>query len=60
VDPDVFSVSAREWRRVIDPAHRHEVLCRPCYDVIDQLTRGREQEASDEKDDVGGDLDDDA
>lgn len=42
--PDMFNVPDREWEKYVEPAMRHKMLCRPCYDwiknVIDAARRG--------------------
>jgi hypothetical protein len=32
--PELFHVPDVEWKRNVDPGHRRDVLCRPCYDFI--------------------------
>jgi hypothetical protein len=32
--PEMFHVSDDEWRRYVEPAKRHKMLCRSCFDQI--------------------------
>lgn len=37
VDPELFNVPDREWRKYVPPNLQKEVLCRKCYDRMKQL-----------------------
>lgn len=32
--PDFFMVETRIWNHYIEPAHRSDVICKPCFDAI--------------------------
>jgi len=35
--PDLFMVPDKVWNHYIEPQHRHEILCQPCYEQIKSL-----------------------
>jgi hypothetical protein len=35
--PKMFNVSDEEWDKYVQICERHQLLCRPCYDLIKEL-----------------------
>lgn len=48
--PDLFKVPDDEWKGYIEPAHRRNVVCRPCYDKIKAMIDNGKDERKDRYD----------
>lgn len=44
--PDMFKVPDKEWERYVEPAMRHEMLCRTCYDWVKHRIDSHEKGSS--------------